>query len=722
MKSLTARLDPLFKPRHVAVIGASRSPGKHGNRVIGNIAIHGFGGRVSLINPAGGEIDGAPCFKSIEDAPGAVDCAIIVIPAEHVVEAVRQCANARVRSIVIAGVGFAELGTEIGRQRQQQILDIARANDITLLGPNTNGVFNRSFRLSLGTNTSHGEPIDAGTISIVSHSGALFNHFARYLRRLGTGLSKFVPVGNEADLTMLDILDYLVDDDDTTVIGMIIEGITDGRRFRRLAEKARDARKPIVAFKLGRSRIGAESSVAHSSRLAGEARAYDALFRLCNVACVPTIEALAGGCTVLAGRSSDRLTEDQRLTCIANSGAGAALLADFADRYQIPLVGDEQGNWQEPIAGYIAQVKTRAQIRHPIDTGNLGNVRLLGDVLDALSKGGATGPLVVFSHTILTPGRAAADAKVIIERRRRHGSPVLVLSPGGLGEEIEGPYQKNGVPVFRDTATAFDSLHCHYATIPSATAAYRLEPQELADGSKHAVEQCLHAAKGKASPILSELDSAELLRAVGVPVVESRRVDSFEQAQGIAEELGFPVVLKALAPDVAHKNRLGFVIPNILDAAFLQRSHRELQERIASQGFARENVPIIVQPMLRSSAELIVGVTRDAVLGHFLIVGLGGVYTEVLDLTIMVPMPFSPSLCREWVEGTRIGKLIQSVDGSGRLMDDVLGTVNALQTLIVNSGDAIEEIDINPLLIGPWGCKAVDALVVLRGRPESKCS
>jgi len=146
MKSLTARLEPLFKPKHVAVIGASRSPGKHGNRVIGNIAVHGFEGRVSLINPAGGEIDGAPCFKSIEDVPGTVDCAIIVIPAEHVVEAVGQCANARVRSIVIAGVGFAELGTDIGRQRQQQIVDITKANDIALLGPNTNGVFNRSFR------------------------------------------------------------------------------------------------------------------------------------------------------------------------------------------------------------------------------------------------------------------------------------------------------------------------------------------------------------------------------------------------------------------------------------------------------------------------------------------------------------------------------------------------------------------------------------------------
>ena len=719
MTSLTAKLEPLFKPKHIAVIGASRSPGKHGNRVIGNIACHGFQGRVSLINPAGGDIDGTPCFRSIAEVPEPVDCAIIVIPAEHVVDAVRQSAAAGVKAIVIAGVGFAELGNDVGNERQQQVLAIVRSNNIALLGPNTNGVFNRSARLSLGTNTSHGEPIEAGTISVVSHSGALFNHFARTLRRLGSGLSKFVPVGNEADLSMLDILEYLVDDDDTSVIGMIIEGITDGTRFRRLAEKARSVRKPIVAFKLGRSRIGAESAVAHSSRLAGEARAYDALFRLCNIASVPTVETLAAGCALLAGRRPDSLAGDQRLLCIANSGAGAALLADFAERYGIPLVGDEQGNWQEPIASDIAAVKTRAQIRHPIDTGNLGNVRFLDSVLDALSKGGATGPMIVFSHTILTPGRAEADANVIIERRRRHGAPTLVLSPGGLGNEIEELYQANGVPVFRDTAAAFESLKCHYATLPPGPDDAAAASVDLDAVTQRAIELLLEAASAKASPILSEVESAALLRAVGVPMVESVRADTLDQAKAAAQTLGYPLVLKALAPDVAHKNKRGFVIPEILDAGSLEGNHGELAKRIVAQGFALDGVPIIAQPMLRASAELIVGVTRDPSLGYFLVVGLGGIYTEVLDLSIMVPIPFPPPLCRAWVAETRLGRLIQSVGGG--LVDEVVRIANALQALIAGSGGAIQEIDINPLLIGPWGCKAVDALVVLTGATDDRC-
>lgn len=718
MTSLAARLNPLFKPEHIAVIGASRSPGKHGNRVIGNIACHGFEGRVSLINPAGGHIDGTPCFRTIGEAPGQVDCAIIVIPAEHVVDAVRQSADAGVKAIVIAGVGFAELGDDIGRKRQRQVLDIVRANNIVLLGPNTNGIFNRSVRLSLGTNTSHGESIDLGTISVVSHSGALFNHFARTLKRLGAGLSKFVPVGNEADLSMLDIFEYLVDDSDTSVIGMIIEGVTDGARFRRLAERARSVGKPVVAFKLGRSRIGAESAVAHSSRLAGEARSYDALFRLCNIASVPTIEALAGGCALLAGRRADSLAGDQRLLCIANSGAGATLLADFVERYEIPLVGDDRGNWQEPIASYIAQVKTRAEIRHPIDTGNLGNVRLLDDVLDALAKGGATGPMVVFSHTILTPGRAEADANVIIERRKRYGAPTLVLSPGGLGEKIEGLYRTNGVPVFRDTVTAFDCLKCHYATLPVAETVPAVT--ELNVAAKSSVDRQLEAAGTKASPILSELESAELLRAVGVPMVESIRSDTLDDALTATATLGYPLVLKALAPDVAHKNKLGFVIPNILDAESLKKGHAELCRRIVAQGFSVEKTPVIAQPMLRATAELIIGVTRDASLGYFLVLGLGGIYTEVLDLSVMVPMPFPPTTCREWLSGTRLGDLLESVDRSGALLEEVVRIADALQKLVASADGAIEEIDINPILIGPWGCRAVDALVILSGKASSK--
>lgn len=711
MTSLTAKLDCLFKPRHIAVIGASRSPGKHGHRVIGNIACHGFQGRVSLVNPAGGDIDGTPCFRTIGEVREPVDCAIIVIPPEHAVDAVRQSADAGVRAVVIAGVGFAELGNEIGRERQRQVLDIVRANNMVLLGPNTNGVFNRSARLSLGTNTSHGEPIDPGTISVVSHSGALFNHFARTLKRLGAGLSKFVPVGNEADLSMLDILEYLVDDPDTGVIGMIIEGVTDGARFRQLAERARAAGKPIVAFKLGRSRIGAESAVAHSSRLAGAARAYDALFRLCNIASVPTIEALAGGCALLAGRAADSLSGDQRLLCIANSGAGAALLADFAERYEMPLVGDEQGNWQEPIASHLAAVKTRAEIRHPIDTGNLGNVRLLDNVLDALGKGGATGPTIVFSHTILTPGRAEADANVIIARRKRYGAPTLVLSPGGLDESIERLLQANEVPVFRDTPTAFDSLKCHYATL--YTAAPESPAPELDAATKGVVAKQLASARMKASPILSEVESATLLRAAGVPMVDSLCADTLEGARSAAAALGYPLVLKALAPGVAHKNKLGFVIPNILDVEALDKAHAELRRRIAAQGFSSETVPIIAQPMLRAGAELILGVTRDASLGYFLVVGLGGIYTEVLDLSIMVPIPFLPTVCRDWLSGSRLGDLVASVDRSGALRDEIIRIADALQKLVVSTDGAIGAIDINPLLIGPWGCKAVDALVVL---------
>jgi len=281
-RSLHEALQPLFQPAHVAVIGASSTPDKHGNIAIRYLVRAGYGGRISPVNPNGGEVEGLACHRSIKDVPGPVDCALLVVPAGAVLNAIRDCAEAGVRSAIIGANGFAELGTEEGRARQAELTSIARASGMRIVGPNTNGILNATDRLSLGYNTSHGDPLHPGPVSIAAHSGALFNSIAPRLRQFGVGLSKFVPVGNEADLDMLDFLEFFIADDATDVIGLIIEGLSDGERLRALAADARAAGKPIVALKLGRSAAGAGATVAHSSRLAGSARAYAALLRECR--------------------------------------------------------------------------------------------------------------------------------------------------------------------------------------------------------------------------------------------------------------------------------------------------------------------------------------------------------------------------------------------------------------------------------------------------------
>ena len=210
---LREALQPLFGPEHVAVIGASSTPGKQGNTAIRYLKRCGFPGRISPVNPAGGEIEGLTCYRSIKEVPGQVDCVLLVIPAAAVVSAIRECAEVGVRVAIVGANGFAELGTEQGRARQAELTAIARASGTRIVGPNTNGILNASHPLSLGYNTSHGDPIFAGPVSIAAHSGALFNSVAPRLRQLGVGLSKFVPVGNEADIYMLDFLELFIADE-----------------------------------------------------------------------------------------------------------------------------------------------------------------------------------------------------------------------------------------------------------------------------------------------------------------------------------------------------------------------------------------------------------------------------------------------------------------------------------------------------------------------------
>jgi acyl-CoA synthetase (NDP forming) len=709
-----ASLRPLFEPDHVAVIGASRTATKHGYRAATSLLAHGFQGRISLINPSGGEVAGIPFLPSIADAPGRVDCAIVLIPAEQAVEAIRECAAAGVRSLVVAIVGFAELGTDEGRRRQDEITAIVRAHGMRMIGPNTNGIFNGSHHLSLGSNTSHGEPMESGAISVVSHSGALFNHFARRLRQYGAGLSKFVPVGNEADVDMLDVLEYFIEDDASRVIGMIIEGIHDGARFRTLVERARGAGKPVAVLKLGRSRSGAKSSLAHSSRLAGDARAYDALFRACSVARVPTIEALAGGCAILAGLPAAPLP-DSRLVCLANSGAACSMLADLAEEYAIPLAVDDQFEWDPLVAAALSEIPTMAPLRNPIDTGTFGGKNLLGDVFGALERSGVTGPTIAFLHTVLSNNKVANEANALIAHKERTSSPTIVVTPGGLDEAVMERYTSSGIPVFRDTITLFDSLQCYYATRPPAAIAAPANGASPSTGLVRA-GAFLEAAAASGKSLLSELESSEILRSAGVPMVPSTVAGSAADAVAAAQSSGFPVVLKALAPDVAHKNQLGFVVTGIPSEDALQREWSALEARVLAAGFEPPHVTFIVQPMFAAKTELIVGVSRQEALGHFLVVGIGGIYTEVFDLVELVPIPSSATAIRAVIEGSPVGKLIASIatpDEPERPWNQVIGALEALQSLVLEYGERIESIDINPLLIGSRGCMAVDALVIL---------
>ncbi len=682
-------LDFLFRPRHVAVIGASRTPGKLGNSVLKNLVNGGYPGRVSAVNSTGAEVDGKPGYRTVKDIPVPVDCAFLAIPAASIPDAVRECAEAGVRVAILGAAGFAELGTEEGLERQRAVERLAKASGLRLVGPNTNGVLSTVDRLSLGYNASHGERFPTGSVSFVSHSGALMDGIARRLCRAGGGLSKFIAAGNEADLGMLDYLEHLLEDDSTEVIGLVIEALADGQRFLRLA---RAAAKPIVALKLGRSSLGAEATLAHSSRLAGSARAYEALFREAGVSSVRTVEALAGGCALLSTRKP---AQDKRIVCVTTSGAGGAILADFAAERGMPLAGERNGEWQEAVAADIARMATLGPVRNPIDMGSVGpDWSQLAAIFSSLETNGIHGPTVVYAHSAPAPGWDENMADALIARNRRCPSPVLVLSPGGLKPELERRYAEGGIPIHYDTAGCFESLQCWYR--PSVLSDQE-PPRRLA--------QPLVIKKHEG--FLNEAESAALLREAGVPMVRSETVSFLDEAKAAAAALGYPVVLKALAPGVAHKAAQGFVATAIADPDTLERNFTAMTAKAG-------RVPFLVQPMVGAKAELILGVSREAPLGHFLLFGLGGVHAEALDQVTLVPLPVGPSTMRARLAASPIARIAP--------VEEVARALEALQALALEHADEIDSIDVNPLLVTAGGCVAVDALIVLTSRGSARRS
>lgn len=697
-------LDALFAPRHVAVFG-SASPDKHGFTVVRNLVRWGWAGQIFPINREAAPLEGRTGYRSLSDLPVVPDCAMLVVPAANCVEVIRECAAAGVRVAVIGASGFAELATPEGAARQNEIETIARAAGMRVLGPNTNGIYNASDRFSLGYNAAHGVVQPAGDVSVISHSGALFDGIAACLQRGGAHLAKFVPVGNEADLTMLDVLDALIDDPHTRVIGLVIEGLSDGARFRAQAERARGAGKPIVALKIGRSEAGAGAALAHSSRLAGGARAYAALLREAGVAAAQTVEGLAAGCAVLSAQHGACGRTGEPLVVVTTSGAGGALVADIASDRGLKLAGAD-GEWPEPIAATLRALGTAARIRNPIDMGTLGDWGLLAPVFATL-RGTFDGPVVVYAHN--PPQERMADqlAEALLERKTQIGAPVLLLTPGGIRPDLEARLVADGIPVFRDTGTCFEGLAAYLTTFPPVIPSEA--PRRVVAGTPPAL-----LGPGGTTP-LSETQSAELLQRYGLPVVESVDVSSIEGATRAATHTGFPLVLKALAPGVAHKHAAGFVIVGIATPAALAEAYTRLAERVAAAGFSRDDVPFIAQPMLRGEVELIAGVSHEAALGHFLVFGFGGVHAEAFDDVTLLPIPIAPERIRTTIDASRVGTVLRAIEPSpGALTAALASVLDGLQHFVADHGEHVASVDVNPLLAGRSGLIAVDALVVPR--------
>jgi acyl-CoA synthetase (NDP forming) len=674
-------LHALFHPRAVAVIGASDDTTKHGYIVLTNVRNTGFKGGIYGISRRLTDVEGIPCFADLASVPEPVDTAFLAIPAEAAVQAVRDCARAGLKAVIVGSAGYAESLDAGGAERQAELQRAAAEEGIRIVGPNCNGIYNAHHPVSVGFNTSHAKRQAPGGISIFSHSGALFDAMAGRLAMLppglGAGLSLFASAGNEADMSVLDYMEYGISHPQTRVIALLIDSLADGARFRRLALAAYAAGKPVVALKIGGSAAGAAAAVAHSSRLAGDDASYHALFAACGVATVKTLEGLMTAAALLDryGRCPGRLGS------LSTSGAGASLIADRCEALGVPLAVLTP----ETHAAIDAR-KMFSRIGNPLDMGIFGGMRRSAEVPSMLmgDPGVSVGLALVHS---MNPWQGDPYRAAMGRAREVSKKPLLVVTPGGMPEAERESYRARAIDVFTDTDILLEAIGALMTAGPDAVP-----------------EDSVREAPALPARALTEPESLRLLAGFGVRTVPTITCDSAADAVAAATRLGYPVVLKGVAEGVAHKSDLGLVHVRLRDPGAVAAAY-------AAVGCTW----VAVQAMVAGELEAIAGISRADGVGLVMIAGLGGIFAEALRDVVTFPVPVSRDFIEAGLANGSLGRVLASPRWKhAGAFEAFLDLLEALQATAVALGDGLQAIDLNPVILGASGAIAVDALVVPR--------
>lgn len=699
----------LFHPRSIAIVGASADPLKLSHRPLEYLRHGGYEGEIFVVNARADEVAGLRSYARVADLPTVPDVAFLVVPGAQALQAATECARLGVGSAVVASTGFAEAGEE-GAARQLALTALTKAWGIRFVGPNTNGLYATHQRLSLGYNAAHAQVLAEGPVSIVSHSGALFSTLSARMNTGGVGLAKFVAVGNEADLDMLDFFEYLVEDPQTQVILLVLEALRDGTRFVEIAARGHAAGKPVAVLKLGTTQAGAASTNAHSSRLAGSVRAYRALLDAAGVAQVSSVEALVAFARLALTAPSGWQPQGVGLGVLTASGGGGTLVADAVVGQGLEVAALSQATTLA-----LTGVKGSGGLMNPLDVTSVGGTLRSPETAALLASDASVAAVVAFLHTLPSPQGRDAFARAIADARRSSAKPHLVIAPGALPAEQAALLAGQDVPVFSDSASAIEALAATIkirtvrpprAHVPAQTAA-AVPVAPGAGGDWGAVP----ASKPGQPRTLNEIAAMQLFSEVGIGCVARAFVNDAAAAQAFAARGGMPIVLKGVVDGLEHKSDAGLVHLQLDTPEKIAQAFSHLEQALADmQAHGR----ICAQQMMRGELELIAGVVHEAPLGRFLLLGLGGRYAEALDDVRLLRMPASRAEMRAFVRDSTVGRVVTAARWPrASTLEDLVDVLERLQVLATALGSALQAMEINPLLVGDAAPVALDALMVL---------
>ena len=675
--------DLIFKPKSIAVVGASRDKGKLGHDILENITRFGYKGKVYPINPKAKTILGHKAYKSVKDVKGKLDLAVIVVPAQIVNKVLIECGKKKIKNTIIISAGFKETGKE-GAKRENQIKKTAQIYKINVVGPNCLGILNPHKKLN--ASFASGLP-SAGTVGFISQSGAMAVAMLDWAYTSKIGFSKIISIGNKADISEIDLMNFMVKDPETKVIMMYLESIPDGREFMQAAAKI-TTKKPIIVLKSGRSEQGQHAVSSHTGSLAGSDAAVDAAFRQCGVIRAYTVEDLFD---YAKGFSMEPLPKGPGVAIVTNAGGPGIMATDALENTNLRLA--------------FLQLKTKNKMKKSLpEAASVNNpVDIIGDAekdrYEVALKNVIADSNVDSIVTILTPQTMTQEdetAFLIGRLSRRTAKPLLACFMGG--EDVNSGrliLRRQKIPNYEYPGRAVNTLDKMYLArqIKSnkGLAKYKGKNKKL----KYDISKFQ----------LKTIDAEKLLGQYKIPVLKSKL---YEQAKDLNQAKDFPAAIKIASRDIVHKFASGALLINIQNNIQARGAYRQIVNNVKKQNRKAEIDGVLVQPMVEKGTEVIIGMKRDPNFGPVILFGLGGSFVEVLkDISLRIA-PFNKTDALDMIREIKAFKLLEGIDV--KLIAETLVKLSHLSM----DYPRITEIDMNPMIVHKKGGQVVDARILIK--------
>lgn len=701
-------LNQFFEPRSIAIVGASRTEGKVGYEILAALLKAGFPGEIYPVNPTADEILGRKSYPDLKSIGQTPDLAVLVIAAKHVPKVMQECADTGIKAVIIIASGFKESGPK-GAELEKMVIRTAKSAGIRIIGPNCIGIMVPKQKL----NASFGGDLPAaGSIGYFSQSGSLLAAIVDMVGGTCLGFSKLISIGNKADVDELTVIRALGEDPDTRVIAGYLETIVDGDAFIRQAEHiSRD--KPILLMKAGFTEAGARAASSHTGRLAESESAYECVFERAGVI---RCESIKDQLDYARAFACQPLPEGSRVAVIANAGGAGIMATDAIERFGLELA--QFADETKSKLALSEELSRAASINNPID--------LLGDALadryefalrTVLDDSNTDTILVLLSPHAMTECAETARAVVRVANENGSKKPILACFLGSSRvAEAVGILREGRIPAYGSPEEAVKVIRtmCRYAT-------WKNRPKrvvKLFNVNRRKVERIIERHSRMGQYEVAEMEAKEILEAYGFVTPQGGVATTPEQAASIANQIGYPVVLKIWSPDILHKTEVGGVKTNVNGEQEVIDVFDLMMYRIPKKAPDANILGICVEQMCTSGREVILGMNRDPRFGPLMMFGMGGKLVEVLEDVVFYPAPLTAEEAREMLVRTKTYDILKGTRGEAGV--DIGAIAEALQRLsqLVTEFPQIKELDINPFVVGREGTMpiAVDAMMTLESK------